>query len=217
MSMTMRAAILVSLLCLSSPALAEDELVNQWLAQELESDEHTQDEPGLHKPLPKQKAGYFAPRDRGASLRVGYRGFSVAEMAGRDSWYDNVTVDFYPVSKIVRAGGGIEFGGDTSEQDNYLLSGTITAGVQWPWRVTPFLDFTLCFGALRWEVFHQEMWSFAYQVGLEVGADFFVHDKWFVSTAIGWRHVVFRHPGDEQVEPADVYHDSFTVKVSMGF
>ena len=210
-------ALVIACLCLASPALAEEELVNKWLAQELDTDSKQQDEPGLRKPLPKPKAGYFTKRDKGASLRVGYRSFSVAEMAGRDSSYDNITIDFYPVSWIVRAGGGLEFGGDTSDRDNYLLSGTITAGVQWPWRVTPYLDLMLCFGALRWEIFHQEIWSFTYQFGLEVGGDFFVHDKWFVSTAIGWRRLVFRYPGDSQGEPADVYHDSFTVKVSMGF
>ena len=202
-----RAMVMVMVVCLASPALAQDPATEY----------HEKDEPGLHKPLPKQAAGYFSRRDKGASLRVGYRGFSVAEMAGRDTWYDNVTVEFYPVSKIVRAGGGLEFGGDSSDKDNYLLSGIITAGVQWPWRVTPFLDLSLCFGALRWEVFHEQIWSFTYQIGLETGADFFVHDTWFVSVALGWRHIVFRHPGDEQVEPADVYHDSFTVKVSVGF
>ena len=204
----MRTIIVLIGLCWACPALA----------QEPDTSYREKDEPGLHKPLPKpQGSTYFTRRDSGASLRVGYRAFSVAEMAGRESWYENVTVDFYPVSKIVRAGGGLEFGGDSSDRDNYLLSGTLTAGVQWPWRITPYLDLMLCFGALRWEIFHQEIWSFAYQVGLEVGGDFFVHDKWFVSAAIGWRHIVFRHPGDEQVEPADVYHDSFTVKVSMGF
>ena len=179
-----------------------------------------QDEPGLHKPLPEHKdfwSSYFSKRKTGASLRVGYRAFMVSDMLDREAWYESITVDFYPVSKLIRAGGGLEFGGDSTDRDNYLISGTIKGGVQWPWRVTPFFDFTLCFGALRWEMFHQENWSFAYQVGLEVGADFFVHDKWFVSTALGWRHIVFRHPGDSQVEPADVYFDSFTVQVSMGF
>ena len=117
----------------------------------------------------------------------------------------------------MRAGGGIEFGVDSSPRDNFLISGSIIAGGQFPWRVTPFIDLVLCFGALRREVLHQNLYSFAYQVGLDFGADYFVHDRLFISTSIGWRHVGFRYPGNELVDAADVYFDSFTVKVGLGY
>jgi hypothetical protein len=204
----------VTVLALAAPALADEPGVDPVGAEG--------EEPGLSRP-PKEptgagapRKGFWAPRDRGPRLKVGYRTFSVSEMGGRDARYHGVAVDVFVYSGIPRIGAGLEASADDTERGNFLIAGVINLGVQYPARLTPFLDFTWGGGVLRRDVLDQDLVDFAYHVGIEGGGELFLGPV-LVSLTLGWRRQAFRHEGNDQVEAVYVTFDSFTVKVGAGF
>ena len=176
------------------------------------------DEPGMEELVRKAASEeYWSRREEGPTMKFGYRTFAVSGVGGEDSWYHGVTLDYYFLSKFFRAGAGLEVSLDTSPRENFILGATLTAGAQFPYRVTPFVDFVLCLGVLRRDLLDQDIYSFTYHFGLDFGVDFFVHDQFLLSLALGWKHPVFRYAGNELVESADVFFDSFTLKLGLGF
>jgi hypothetical protein len=188
------------------------------------------DEPGVAAPRPDEPAvgrsvkehraaprSFWAPRDRGPRLKFGYRTFSVADMGDVEARYHCFAIDAYVYSGIVRAGLGVEGGADSTPRSNFILDGTVNLGVQYPMRITPFLEATVGFGFLRRDVLHEDLFGFIYHVGLEAGAEVFISSRFLISTAVGWRRQVFKFSENPDVEAAYVYFDSFTVKVGLGF
>lgn len=189
------------------------------------------DEPGVAPPRPDEPAadrsvtehraatprGFWAPLDRGPRLKFGYRTFSVADMGDVEARYHCFAIDAYIYSGIVRAGLGVEGGADSTPRSNFILDGTVNLGVQYPMRITPFLEATVGFGFLRRDVLHEDLFGFIYHVGLEAGAEVFISSRFLVSAALGWRRQVFKFGENPDVEAAYVYFDSLTVKVGLGF
>jgi hypothetical protein len=204
---------LLSLLGHAAPAAADEPGVEPSTEGE---------EPGLSRPrrvsaaVSRTRTGFWAPRDRGPRLKVGYRTFSVGEMGGRDARYHGAAIDVFVYSGIVRVGPGLEATADDTERDNFLIAGVINLGVQYPARLTPFLDFTWGGGVLRRDVLDQDLVDFAYHVGIEGGGELFVGPV-LVSLTLGWRRQAFRYEENDQVEAVYVTFDSFTAKVGFGF
>lgn len=208
----MRQSVLCALLLLARPALADE----PGLAPP------APEEPGLARTPPVKKeasaaGGFWQTRERGPRLKLGYRTFSVAEMSDRDARYHCFDLDVYIYSGYLRGGLGVEAGAEDSERDNFVINGVINLGAQYPARITPFADLTTTIGVLRRDVLDQDLVNLAYSFGIEGGAEVFVAGGVLVSVALGWRRQVFRHGGDDQVETVDVYFDSFTAKVGLGF
>jgi len=177
------------------------------------------EEPGLQRApaAPSGARGFWKPRERGPRLKFSYRTFSIGEMANRDARYHCFGVDAYIYSGYLRTGAGLEAGFEDSQRDNFIASGVINVGAQYPTRITPFLDLTIGLGLLRRDVLEQDLVDFAYSVGIDGGVEVFVGAGLLVSVGIGWRRQLFRHDGNDQVEPIYVYFDSFTAKVGFGF
>lgn len=176
------------------------------------------DEPALARAGKRGRpSGFWALRERGPRLKIGYRTFSVSEQGDEDARYHLFTGDVYIYSGFIRAGLGLEGGPETTHRDNFILGSTINLGAQYPSRLTPFVDFVLGLGLIRRDLYDQDLVSFAYSVGIEAGAELFVVKSLLVSAALGWRRQVFRHGDSDQVEAVYVYYDSFTLKIGLGF
>jgi hypothetical protein len=200
--------VLLSLLTLTSPALASDEPGITGVPR---------DEPALPSPPPASSGGIWPRWERGPRLEASYRTFSIANQGDRRDWLHTFGADYYFISNILRAGGGIEGGFESARPNDFLFAANLSVGVQYPARFTPYLDLVLGLGYFHQGVMHQDLNCFAITLGIEAGIAVFVHQHLFLSAAVGWRHLGVRHPGDDFVDPATVYYDSFLARVGLGF
>lgn len=176
------------------------------------------DEPAIARVGAKASpAGFWARRQRGPRLKLGYRTFSVTDLGARHARYHCATADLYIYSGLVRTGLGLEGGTETTQRDNFILGSTINLGAQYPARLTPFVDLILGLGVARRDLYNQDLVGFAYSFGIEAGTELFVYGGLLISAGLGWRRQVLRHGGNDQVEAVYVYYDSLTVKLALGF
>ena len=150
-------------------------------------------------------------------FKVGYRTFAVADLADVRPRYHCFTLDAYLHASLLRAGIGLEVGAEDSARDNFLADLTLIAGVQYPAGLSPFVDVMWGGGFLRRDVYNTDLVGFIHHFGVEGGLELFLLGKFVASVALGWRRQVFEFDGNDQVETAMVYFDSFTVKVALGF
>lgn len=155
-------------------------------------------------------------RERGPRFEVSWRTFDLAEMAGRRGRYHTFQAEYFFLSSFLRLGAGLEGGFDTGQAGNFLMSNDLRLGAQWPARITPSLDAVLGLGLLRINVLHDNLVCFAWQAGLEASAHFFVTPRLFLSAALGWRRLVYRQPGNDQVQPLYIYNDTLSIRVGIG-
>ncbi len=178
------------------------------------------EEPGLRwhvlrsRPEPR---GLLGARVRGPSMELSYRTFSISDQADRSQRFHCFAVERIFISRILRLGGGFEGAFDSTPRGDFLLASALRVGIQWPARLTPFLDAVFTFGVLRREILYQDLFSFTWHAGIEGGAYLFVHPRFFLSLALGWRRVMVRHGGNEDVETTYFFYDSLAVRVGLGF
>jgi hypothetical protein len=175
------------------------------------------EEPALARPPAPGTSGFFRRAERGPRLKVGYRTFSVAEMGDRSARYHCFDAHYYIFSGLFRAATGFEGSYEDTPRSSFILALNLAAGVQYPSRITPFLDFIFGAGAYRRDIVETDLVGFTYQFGIEAGTEVFIAGGVFVSAALGWRRQTFRYGGNDQVETVLVYFDSLTVKVGLGF
>lgn len=185
------------------------------------------DEPGIFLAGPEEPefdgpprllaAPYFRRLERGPRLEFGYRTFTIGELANQDARFHCFAIDYHFYSGYFRSGVGVEVGGYSAPRKALLLEGTVHAGAQFPFRVTPFLDVLWGGGFTRRDILHQDQYGFSYHVGVEGGISFFIRETLLVSFTLGWRRQVFRHNGNVDVQAVYVYFDSLTIKTGLGF
>jgi hypothetical protein len=174
-------------------------------------------------------------------LKLSYRRFSIANLDGTPLWLDGAELDVYPLSRRwVRAGFELEGGGAHASLDGngaslgYGLLGA-SVGVQYPWRVTPFVEGRFAGGVLGGSldqpitvggvsVSGSSVATWMYGGGLDVGVEIYTVRRFYVSTAVGWIRTTW-HGADlaaMQADPAggvqtrDLTSDSFTFKIGCG-
>jgi hypothetical protein len=174
-------------------------------------------------------------------LKVSYRLFSLAGLDGGAMWLHGAQLDAYVVSRRwLRIGLELEGGGGsaslagTGAMLRYGLLG-VTAGVQYPARVTPFvegrfaggvlsgaLDGALTVGATTYTGSTATTWM--YGGGLESGVEVYVYKRAYLSAALGWMHTTW-HGVDVpamMANPAagmaytDLAGDTVTLKIGGG-
>lgn len=174
----------------------------------------------VKKPGPPPKIRWFGPR-----VQLGYRIGQFA-CALAPCWYHQFSLMFYPVAfssprniwwRILRFGVGMEGGGETTQerqkswQRNHHLAGNLSIGVQYPWRVTPYLDWIITLGALHRHIYNKDLFVFAHSLGLEAGAAVYVAGSFNLATSVGWRRWVAK------TEPQSMYYDTVTLNFAVGF
>jgi hypothetical protein len=163
--------------------------------------------------------------------KFSYRRFTVPNLDGTPLPFNTVQLDIYAVSRRwFRAGVEASIGsasgtlGGKASTAWYVLTG-FSLGVQYPWRITPFLDWHFAAGLMGGDVAGSSAVSYAWLTGLEGGAEIYVVGRMFLSVAFGWLHPVY-HGIDWQWSMAhpmsdppylDVVTDTWTVKAGVGF
>jgi hypothetical protein len=175
-------------------------------------------------------------------LKLSYRRFAISHTDGSALWLDGAQVDAYYLSRRwVRLGVEGQGGGTRSQLLStpanlaYGLFG-LNAAVQYPWRVTPFLegrfaagflngklDGPLTFGNLTLNA-DTSTTTWMYHGGLETGLEVYTVNRLYISAAVGWVRSTWRGPDvaammlapQEGLKLKDITGDSFTFKVGFG-
>jgi hypothetical protein len=174
-------------------------------------------------------------------LKLSYRGFGIANLDGSPIWLNGAQLDAYMLSRRwVRIGAELEGGGGHADLMGngahlaYGLAG-LSGGIQYPWRVTPFLDGRFAAGVLAGQldgtltigtvsVTDASAVTWMYAGGVETGVEVYTFKRVYLSAALGWVRTTWRGPDaeatlknpDAGMQMKDVTGDSLTVKVGFG-
>ena len=154
-----------------------------------------EDDPKLWRLAEKARPKRAVPT---ATFEVGYRWYRLPNLDRSEMPFHNVALSLYPVSiPWFRLGIDAElgFGSGTLEgkpnQAWTLVSGA-SVGIQFPWRLTPFLDFRFNGGLLGGDVAGETAITWIYSLGIEGGLSLFIVDRLHLSVAVGWLHTTYR-------------------------
>jgi hypothetical protein len=157
-------------------------------------------------------------------FQLGYRRLWAAGIDGGTIAFDVGEIDYFPVSNLIRFGVDGEVGWGGGRYGLWYLLVGATLGVQWPARVTPFLEARFVAGLIGGDYQSQALVSWMYQGGIEGGIDVYYARRFFISAALGWTHPVYggidaaalmAHPGSDPVRKT-LSADSLTIKVGLG-
>ncbi len=181
------------------------------------------------------------PRHANPRFKATYRAFSLAGLNGKSMWLDGAQIDVYPLSRRwIRAGFETEGGtGATSLQGAptavaYGLFG-LTAGFQYPARVTPFVEGRFAGGVLSGTVEGAltvggstygdgAVLTYLYGGGIEGGVEVYILGRSYLSAAVGWMRASWHglDVAEMMANPQggmaykDLKSDCFTFKVGIG-
>jgi hypothetical protein len=190
---------------------------------------------------PMQVTAASSPPHVAPRAKASYRLFSIGGLDGNRLWMNGAQLDVYAMSRrwvrlgveLEGGGGGTELGG-TPVRLAYGLFG-LQGGVQYPARVTPFLDGRAVGGILHAQLDGPvtalgktlpagDATTYVYGGGIETGVELYAYKRFFVSGAIGWVRTTWRGPDAEAMlanptggfRSKDLVNDSFTCKIGFG-
>jgi molybdopterin-binding protein len=194
--------------------------------------------PSIDEPVtaPLPKAAHPNPR-----LKLSYVRSAIGNLDGSAVPLDALAVDAYPLSRRwARVGLGLETGrgsatfmGDRASLVDLLLG--VSAGVQLPGRVTPFVEGHLAGGALHGQtdgpitvdgvvVTSAAATTYLYTFGLDAGAEVYAVGRSYLSLSLGWLHTTWRGATDAappgasapDIALTDIAHDALLFKAGVG-
>jgi hypothetical protein len=156
--------------------------------------------------------------------QLAFRRFDFVRIGASDSSglaaseaFDALSLDFYPVSSVVRFGLSTAYGwqaGMTSGGD-YFATETASLGAQLPFgRVVPFAEGLAGVGYMRRLQFAHTVPTVFWQLGIDLGAAIYFARVGFVSLAIGYLHPVNGFLKTTSFE--SVYTDTWSFKIGVG-
>jgi hypothetical protein len=180
-----------------------------------------------------------APRHANPRLKLSYRRFSIASLDGSPLWLDGAQLDMYALSRRwVRIGLELEGGAGHADLAGNGVSvgyglGGVTLGLQYPARVTPFIEGRAIGGALggRFDraigipgtsvtIDSVSALTWIYGGGVETGIELYTFGRAYLSASIGWVRTTWRGIAFpvtlEGVRAKDIESDSFTFKLGFG-
>jgi hypothetical protein len=132
--------------------------------------------------------------------------------------FESLSLDFYPISGYLRAGTSTQFGWQSGQFDrsgDYFLAQSLTSGIQFPGRITPFAEVLAGAGYMRRAQIGAASLPGAYfQVGLEAGIEIYMAGRAYTSIAVGYLHT-----GNllvVQQSLTSIKQDSWALKVGVG-
>jgi hypothetical protein len=183
--------------------------------------------PPLDEDDPKLARGLVRPRPT-TRFEVGYRFFQVANPYGGRLPFHLVELDGYPISGIFRLGLSLTAGGSTRDS-GWLADVGLSLGVQYPYRVTPFLDARFSAGFIGANIVGHNEVSYELRPAIEGGLSVFLAGRFHFTAAVGWAHPIYGGVNAKLIEqemqdgetPKYNIHpvglDSVTARVSLGF
>jgi hypothetical protein len=164
------------------------------------------------------------------AFKLAYRLLTMQNLDGTDLAFNAGDLDIYAVSRNwIRIGIETEVGAAKGELEQhpssawYVAAG-LTAGFQYPWRVTPFIEGRFLAGFIGGDVAGQTAISYTYMGGVDGGIELYLLDRFYLTAAIGWVHPIYRgvdveyartHPTADPVFK-DFFNDTLTFKVGIG-
>lgn len=156
--------------------------------------------------------------------QLAFRRFDFVRVGASDSSglaaseaFDALSLDFYPVSSVVRFGLSTAYGwqaGMTSGGD-YFATETASLGAQLPFgRVVPFAEGLAGVGYMRRLQFAHTVPTVFWQLGIDLGAAVYFARVGFVSLAIGYLHPVNGFLKTTSFE--SIYTDTWSFKIGIG-
>ncbi len=179
-----------------------------------------EDDPKLARGLRRQ---HVAP-----AIEASYRFLQIADPYGGSLPFHLVELDGFPISRIFRLGVSL-VGGAAPRYDAWMFMVGLSAGVQYPARVTPFLDLRISAGVLGAEIIDRKVVSYAYMPSLEGGISVYIASRFHLTAAVGWAHPVYGGVDAKLVEQQIAagikprYEvkpfalDTVTVRIGLGF
>ena len=174
-------------------------------------------------------------------LKASYRLFSISGLQGGQLWLDGAQVDAYALSRRwLRVGVELEGGGGgatfttTPVKLSYGLMG-LNAGIQYPMRVTPFVEGRFVGGILSGQLegaltvagttySGQSATTWIYGGGIETGIETYIYGRSYLSIAGGWMRstwhgvdvlTMMQNPSGGMAYK-NLTGDTFTLKVGIG-
>ena len=180
-----------------------------------------EDDPKLALRLP--------PRQRPvARFEASYRYLAMADPYGGALPFHIVELDGFPLSRYFRLGISAAAGASTREAA-YLAELGLGVGVQYPARVTPFLDVKVAAGVIGATIEGHKVASYEYRPTLEAGLEFFMARSFHMTVAVGYAHPVYGGVDANVLKaqiaagetPSFAVHamgwDTVTVRAGLGF
>jgi hypothetical protein len=106
----------------------------------------------------------------------------------------------------------------------WYAAGGLTFGIQYPWRITPFIEGRFLAGFMGGDVAGQNAVSYTWIGGVDGGIELYVAGRFYLTAAIGWARPFYRgvdidymhaHPGAD-THYTTLSNDTFTFKVGIG-
>jgi len=126
---------------------------------------------------------------------------------------------WYPLPgywRLLRFGIGLAGAGEQHQQvdewyhHQWGVELLLSAGLQVPMRVTPYVEFQGSLGLMHLYLYNRDAFSLAYSLSVLAGAEWFIVARMTIGVAVGWRRTIARYEG------ADLFADSFFLQVSFG-
>jgi hypothetical protein len=180
-----------------------------------------EDDPKLSRgaPVPRR---WWQPSHAVPRFKLTYRYLDLAGLQGGTQHFDAVGLSVYPLSSLLRLGIEGEFAWGGGPYQMWLTGLGLAAGVQYPARVTPFLDGRFVAGVVGGTIMGRAAASWLYAGGLETGIEIYYARRYYVTLAVGWMHPVY---GGIDVNAAmkngslimrNFANDTLTFKVGLG-
>lgn len=163
-----------------------------------------------------------------AKLQISYRFLMVADPYGGTLPFHLVQLTGFPISRYFRLGISLTGGGSTRYGAGMVDAG-LSVGVQYPWRLSPFLDVGIAVGLIGANLVGRSVVSYEFRPNVEAGVDVFVASRFHLTIALGWARPVYggvdataieaamksNQTPDYTVRPFSL--DTFTVRAGVGF
>jgi len=114
-----------------------------------------------------------------------------AAAAGGPEAFESLSLDVYPVSRILRVGTSTQFGwhaGQFDRSGDYFLAQSFSSGFQIPGRFTPFAEALAGAGYMRRVQSDSTLPGAYWQVGVEGGVEVYMLGRAYTSVAVGYLH-----------------------------
>lgn len=158
-------------------------------------------------------------------VKLSYRQFMAPNLDGTTFPFNVIQLDLYPASlRWFRLGFELEVGLSNNQYSTTYAAAGISLGVQYPWRVTPFIDGRFIGGVVGGSYESHLLVSYTWMAGIDTGIELYIVGRFFLSMAIGWVHSVYRgididyqqlNPLNDPISKMFI-GDSFTFKVGIG-
>ncbi len=158
-------------------------------------------------------------------FKLSYRYLPLPTPDGQRLTFHAFGFDVYPVSTYVRLGFGVDGGYGGGRLSMFYASIIGTLGVQYPWRVTPFVEGRFSLGLVGGRFQGAVATSVMLTGGVEAGLESFVYRRFYLSTTFGYAHPFYRAPDvlayeadPTKAPPIKSFQaDVFTFKLGLGF